>query len=1317
MARFKPALRQALFLLSGGNRLSGCDDEPEARGFHLLLTVFLIWDAVEEFLVIPIFASRRAAGAGIGLTVAAVAVLSLIWLRRGRRRAAATLFLSVLWCVAAGLSMLGVGGHNPGTGLGVVLILCAGWLLGRRAALGAAAATVLLSVVEALLESTGHPWLRYFPGAPIPLLSFEVGIVVILVFPVLAFLSAQQRRLSALGEREERFRDLANASFEGILIHDGGTLLDVNLAFARMAGYERAEELIGRNALDILVTPKSRALLLERIKRGETGLVEVTGVHKDGSLFPMEIESLPVTYQGRHARRVACRDITERKRAEAEVMAREEDFRRLIEQANDGIFLLNPDGHFTVVNPAFCRMSGYTQEELAQLSVLDTYLPGDRAVGERRRADIQRGAHRIFERALLRKHGSTIQVEGSARRLDDGRHLSIVRDITERKRAEAALRAKEEDYRRLVEQAGDGVFLADTDGRFVVVNPALCKMTGYTREEMLQLGVLDTYPPAERSAGERRFKDVQSGTAMTFERALLRKDGSTATAEINVRRLEDGRHQSIIRDTTERKRAEAALRAKEEDYRQLIEEAGDGVFLLEGDGRFVVVNPAFCRMTGYTREETLRMNMLDTYFPSERSVGERRLGDVGRGLNSAFERSLRRKDGTALAVEVSARRLEDGRIQAIVRDITERKRAEDALRESERKTRALLDLSFGFIGMLSLDGTLLEANRTALEFAGVEREDVLGRPFWETAWWSHSPELQGRLRAAVGAAASGEMVRFEAPWRAADGSLHPVDFSLKPVRDDGGQVVMLIPEGRDIADLKRAGEEKAALQAQLHQAQKMESIGRLAGGVAHDFNNLLTVINGYSRLLLDTLETRDPLRDSLEEINRAGERAAGLTQQLLAFSRKQVLQPRVLDLNRVVKETQPMLARLVGEDIEVLVELQAEPATVCADPHQLEQVIVNLAVNARDAMPEGGRLSIATSIAEWGGSLAQAHPGARACRYVALTVTDTGVGMNEETRARIFEPFFTTKEVGKGTGLGLSMIQGVVEQSGGLIDVASQPGCGATFTIYLPWVREAADGPVAPEVVPGPVAGSRRTILVVEDQREVREYVAVTLAAYGYRVIQAESAAEALPFWERGAADIDLVLTDVVMPRLSGGELANLIWKSRPNTKVLFMSGYKDDVMVHDGDAEAGVEFIQKPFSPGQLASRVAEMLQRPDRPARIVVADDEAAVRGFLRGVLEGAGYQVTEAADGDQALKAARAGRADLVITDLVMPGREGIETIRALRKEGAGVAIMAISGALGPEFLEIARALGAQAVLSKPIEAGQLLARVAEVLQARR
>ena len=630
--------------------------------------------------------------------------------------------------------------------------------------------------------------------------------------------------------------------------------------------------------------------------------------------------------------------------------------------------------------------------------------------------------------------------------------------------------------------------------------------------------------------------------------------------------------------------------------------------------------------------------------------------------------------------------------------------ANRGLARSEAKYRSFIELAVDAIFVVDHSGKILEVNRQASGITGTGREQLLGASMMTLL----SPVEPEGSPFPLEALAQGVPI------------MHPCGIS----RPDGTVVeaeihAAMLPEGlilcfcRDISERKQAGEERKKLQAQLIQAQKMESIGRLAGGVAHDFNNLLTVINGYSRMLLDTLSAEDPGRESLEEVLKAGERAAGLTQQLLAFSRKQILQPRVLDFNRVVLELQPMLARLVGEDVELCVKLHDGAATVFADPGQLEQVIMNLAVNARDAMPGGGRLRIETAVKEAGKGPAEWHPGARA-GYVMLAVSDNGVGIAEETRRRMFEPFFTTKGTGKGTGLGLSMVQGIVEQSGGYLEVDSEPGRGTTFGIYLPRVADATDDAVKIKGAPVATPGGNETVLVVEDQAEVRKYAADALKTYGYKVIQAENEADALLFCAR--EPIDLVLTDVVMPNVSGRELAEHVLQQRPGMKVLFMSGYTDDAVENRGVLRKGAGFIQKPFSPSQLADKVRETLAA-DRAARILVADDEPGVRSFLRLVLEGGGYEVIEAANGREALKAARAGQVDVVITDLVMPEQEGIETIQALRKDDAGIGIIAISGAFGGEYLGVAHRMGAESVLKKPVSPAVLLAKVAEVLKSRR
>ena len=425
-----------------------------------------------------------------------------------------------------------------------------------------------------------------------------------------------------------------------------------------------------------------------------------------------------------------------------------------------------------------------------------------------------------------------------------------------------------------------------------------------------------------------------------------------------------------------------------------------------------------------------------------------------------------------------------------------------------------------------------------------------------------------------------------------DGTTSWAEVNASFIWSDDGTPIGCTGVTRDITERKEAETEREKLRVQLAHAQKMESIARLAGGVAHDFNNLLTVISGYANLALARLRADDPLRVQMEEIRQAGERAAGLTRQLLAFSRKQLLQPRILSLNCLVRDMQSFLQRLLGEDVEVLLSFATEDLTVHADPHQLEQVIMNLAVNSRDAMPGGGRLLIETSLVERDESYQKLHPEARLGRYALLAVSDTGLGMDEATQQRIFEPFYTTKEVGKGTGLGLSMVQGIVAQSGGHINVYSEPGRGTTFKIYLPALAEATTDVEQPAAVAEP--GGKETILVVEDQEEVRRLVVAALKAYGYRVIEAADAGAALLICEQESARIHLVLTDVVMPHMNGRELVTRLRKLRPEIKVLYMSGYADNAILQHGVLDAGTDFIEKPFTPEELAGRIRAVLGPP---------------------------------------------------------------------------------------------------------------------------
>jgi len=545
------------------------------------------------------------------------------------------------------------------------------------------------------------------------------------------------------------------------------------------------------------------------------------------------------------------------------------------------------------------------------------------------------------------------------------------------------------------------------------------------------------------------------------------------------------------------------------------------------------------------------------------------------------------EDFDSLSPEEIRRTLHELRVHQIELEIQneELRRVQVELDVARARYFDLYDLAPVGYCTLSQQGLFIEANLTAALLLGVARGALVGHPLSRFIVREDQDSYYLRQKQLF---RTGEPYGCEWRMLRADRTLFWARLDATTVQDASGAVVSRVVMS-DITERKREQAEKVKLEAELQQARKMESIGRLAAGVAHDFNNLLTVINGYSSMLLRRLSAGDPLRASLTEIHEAGGRAAGLTRQLLAFSRKQVLLLRRLDVSRLVEGMRPMLERLVGEDVELCVALRAERGMVHADPHQLEQVIMNLAVNARDAMPGGGRLLIETACVDraWGGS--PSHPDARAGACIMLAVTDSGAGMDEETKNHIFEPFFTTKGVGKGTGLGLSMVQGIVAQSGGSIEVHSAPGRGSAFRIYLPALADAAaddEGPAAVAALTG-----NETVLVVEDQAEVRKYISGLLNEYGYRVIQAENASQALLACGQDRGRIDLVLTDVVMPNVSGRELADRLETLQPGIKVLFMSGYTDNIIERHGVLDRGVEFIQKPFSPEDLARKVRAVL------------------------------------------------------------------------------------------------------------------------------
>jgi PAS domain S-box-containing protein len=517
----------------------------------------------------------------------------------------------------------------------------------------------------------------------------------------------------------------------------------------------------------------------------------------------------------------------------------------------------------------------------------------------------------------------------------------------------------------------------------------------------------------------------------------------------------------------------------------------------------------------------------------------------------------------------------------VSRDITGRKQAEEGLRASEEHFRSFIENLPVGVYRTTPDGRVLMANPALLRMLGYDSLEELGSRNLERESLE-AGYARNAFREQIDR--QGEIRGFEASWKRRDGSVVFFRESARAIRADDGRVLYYDGTTEDISERRR-------LEEQFRQAQKMEAVGRLAAGVAHDFNNLLTVVIGYSDLLLQTFAANDRMRPSMEEIKKAGERAAALTRQLLAFSRKQVLKPQVLDLNNLLTNVDQMLRRVIGEDIELVTHLPPGLGRVKADPGQIEQVLMNLAVNARDAMSQGGQLTLEAANVELDSHYARSHESVVPGHYVMLAMTDTGMGMDAETQAHIFEPFYTTKEPGKGTGLGLSTVYGIVKQSGGNVWVYSEPGKGTTFKVYLPRVDQPADAVAPGESGAGEQSRGSETILLVEDEKAVRSLTREILESRGYHVLEADGAMAALEIGEAHKERINLLLTDVVMPQMSGRELAEHMAPLHPEMKVLYMSGYADNAVARRRMLVPGTALLQKPFTAHALARKLREVL------------------------------------------------------------------------------------------------------------------------------
>ena len=778
----------------------------------------------------------------------------------------------------------------------------------------------------------------------------------------------------------------------------------------------------------------------------------------------------------------------------------------------------------------------------------------------------------------------------------------VIEDITERKHAEQALRASEERFRQMAEHIKEVIWMTDTaKNQMLYINPAYEKIWGRTCESLYRdpLSFLETIHPDDRERVHAALSKQPSGE-YDVEYRIITPDGSPRWICDRAFPIRDASGQvyrivGIAEDISERKLAQEAVQHSRDFYLKLLDEFPTPIWKSGLDATCDYFNKSWLSFTGRTTEQELGDGWTEGVHPEDLARCVDTYREAFRSTRPfEMEYRLRRHDGVYRSIIDIGRPFYDltGRFAGYIGvcyDITERKNAEDALRRSEANlNRAQI---VAHIGSWHLN---IGKNELTWTDEAYRIFDVpTGTPLtYERFLECVHPDDTAYVHQAWTAALRG--APYDIEHRIVTGSeVRWVREKADLEFDDQGRVVAGIGITQDITEHKRA---EAALQAseeQLRQAQKMEAVGRLAGGIAHDFNNLLMVMIGYSDALLRRLEHDNPLRRYLLEIKKASDRAASLTHQLLAFSRRQALEPKVLDLNDIVTSMNNMLRRLIGEHIELATSLNSGLGRVKADPGQIEQVIMNLVVNARDAMPDGGTLTVTTDMADIdeppADSLDRIPPGS----YVALAVSDTGHGMDAVTRAHVFEPFFTTKEQGKGTGLGLASVYGIVKQSGGAIAVKSAPQQGATFTVYLPRVADQTVTAAGAEPVRESVGGSE-TILLAEDEEMVRTLVRETLEEAGYRVMETRSGTEALALGARHADPIHLLLTDVVMPHINGRELADQLINVRPAMKVLYVTGYTDDIVLQQGRLQENAAVIHKPFLPETLLRKVRELLDTP---------------------------------------------------------------------------------------------------------------------------
>jgi len=751
-----------------------------------------------------------------------------------------------------------------------------------------------------------------------------------------------------------------------------------------------------------------------------------------------------------------------------------------------------------------------------------------------------------------------------------------------------ALSQSLDKYRQLVENINEVLFALDKEGKVTFVSANVEQIGGYRPEEIIGRLFTDFVHPEDQAERFKSFQEIFSGKDQVMEYRFVTRKGEPRWIRSHSQRiLQNGEvvgMQGLLFDITDRKRFEAALQQSERKFRDIFDNSGDAILIHDLQGRFLETNEVACRRLGYMREELRALTLTRIVHPKTLHLIPAQLQELEQNAHAIFETVVWGSNGMEIPVEVSSRKIEfEGKpcYLSLVRDITRRL-------EKEIEYAQVLKTSIDGFWVINADeGRLLEANPAAANMLGYTKEEMLDLTVGDI----DALFTIEKIRQHINHIRENGSERFETQHRQKDGKRIDVDISASYLPHSGGHLLVFI---RDITERKQAEVKNAQLQAQVHQSQKLESVGRLAGGVAHDLNNLLSPILGYSELLLDETAADDKRKPPLQHILEAGGRARSLVRQLLAFSRQQMLEITKIDLNALLNNFEKLMRHTLREDIGINLSLADSLPAIKGDSGQVEQVLMNLVINAQDAMPTGGRLTIETARVELDEAYAGQRQGVKAGAYVLMAVSDTGHGMDAETSGNIFEPFFTTKDKEKGTGLGLSTAYGIVKQHGGNIWVYSESGFGTTVKVYLPVsCNFSHNGETEPKKVLGRHLKGTETILLVEDEEMVRDLVINMLEQQGYKALAAEDGQRAIELLREEEKPIDLLLTDVVMPDMNGRELYTKISDFYQDLKVIYMSGYTENVIAHHGVLDPGVFFIQKPFSVADLALKIREVMDQ----------------------------------------------------------------------------------------------------------------------------